>query len=188
MTNYTDALRDFDTKGKAVTVSTGSNIVIPSIRLHDSEGENVGQFVAGTYLGRREAEGPNGKFVLLTLRLATTNAKATIKKGSSYPEAAVKAGDIINVFASSRLDRTVKDLELGTRIMVRYEGKKKIDTPRGKVFAHFFDVKAIADALAPEDREYLKTQEAATLSRQQAVVSRRTNEEEAEAALAQLED
>lgn len=186
--NSIDALKDFESTGEITDVKPASMAPTPSVRLHDEEGKNVGKYLSGKYLGRREADGPNGKLVFLDVRLDKTNQVATVKKDGKYPVVEVKAGDLISLFASSRLDRAIKTLDLGTQIFVVYDGMKKVKGKKGMVWAHTYTVKAKAGTLSPEDREYVNRRAEGKASKEEAETAKATNEADAEAALSKIED
>jgi len=181
------ALKEFDVEGKAEEVEPASNFN-PSIKMHDENGENIGLFVSGRYLSSRELVNNGTKLMFIDVRLEKTNAKATVKKGKSFPEVSVKAGDIVTVYASSRLYRSVKSLQPGTRVFFEYEGQKKVETPKGRKLAHIYKVKALPGTLTPEDVAYLSSRTKKVVSEKEIETANKASEVEAEAALSQLED
>lgn len=189
MSNQTaeDALKDFDTEGKAEELEPVSNFN-PSIKMHDEDGENIGLYVSGRYLSSREVLNNGTKLMFIDLRLEKTNAKATIKKGKSFPEVAVQAGQVVTVYASSRLYRSVKGLQPGTRVFFEYEGQKKVETPKGRKLAHIYKVKALPGTLTPEDVEYLKARSTKAVSEKDVEAAAKNSDAEAEAALNNLDE
>lgn len=181
-----EALASFDTEGKAETAEPAQNVT-PSIKLHDQDGNNVGLFVSGKLLGIRKIEKNGVKYMFVELKLESTNAKATIKKGKSYGEVAVKAGDIISVYAASRLFNAVKDLPLGTRIFAKYEGIRKVETPRGRKDAHFFTTKKLPGTLTVDEQKYVDSKRE-RLTESEAKKAQAGVEAEAEDNLSTLED
>lgn len=189
MSNAQDALKAFQSTGDTEEVVPSALTPTPSIRLHDAEGKNVGKYIAGKYLGRREADGPNGKLVFLDIRLRDTNQVATVKKGTSYPEVAVKPGDIVSLFASSRLDKAISPLELGTDIIAVYDGMKRVKTKKGMVWAHSYTVnRSKTVTLSEDDKKHIGKSQTSKTTKEEAVKSKAKSEVEAEEALAQLED
>lgn len=181
-----EALKTFDTEGKAETVDASNFKNDPGIRLQGDDPTNIGQFIIGKYLGRREAQGQNGKLVFLAIRLESTNAPATTKKGDKYVETSVNPGDMVSVMASSRLDRAIQQVEVGSKVFIKYEGMKKVKTKKGSVFAHTYTVKALKSTLTPQDVEYLKSR-ASQITKEDVETNRVQNETEAEEALNSLE-
>lgn len=188
MSNAQDALKDFESTGTVQDVKPATMAPTPSIRLHDEEGKNVGKYIVGKYLGRREADGPNGKLVFLDIRLVKTNQVATVKKDGKYPETEVKAGDLISLFASSRLDRAIKTLDLGSEVFVVYDGMARVKGKKGMVWAHTYTVKAKAGTLSPEDKEYVSRRSDNAASKEDAAKAKSANEAEAQQALSTIED
>lgn len=181
-----DALKEFDAEGKAEDVQPQSSFA-PSIKIHDEDSTNVGQYVSGRLLRTREANNNGTLLMFVELRLEKTNAKATVKKGKEYPTVEVKAGDIVSVYASSRLYRAAKQLAPGTRVFFQYDGQKKVETPKGKKLAHIWTVKSLPGNLTPDDVAYLKAR-TKTASDSEVAKSAVSTEVEAKEAMAQLED
>lgn len=158
MNTADEAIKAFKATGDTQTVEAPSMEPTPSIKLHDEDGENVGQFVQGKYLIRRTGKSQNGEVVYIDIRLENTNAKATVKKGKDYVPAEIKAGDIISVYASRRLDRQLSKLEPGTDFIAVYKGMVKVKTAKGRTHAHDYEVQAKTDAtLTPADVDYIKS-------------------------------
>jgi hypothetical protein len=186
MQSADEALKEFDADGTAKTVEPEQNNT-PSIKLHDADGNNIGLFVSGKLLGVREIKKNELRYMFVELKLESTNAKATIKRGSSYPEIAVKPGDIVSVYAASRLFNAVKNLPLGSRVFTKYEGIKKVETPRGKKDAHIFTVKSLPGQLTAEELTYVQRRKD-KLTEKEAKTAQATVEAEAADALSTLED
>lgn len=185
--NANEALKAFDTAGVSEDVEPTSSYN-PSMKLHDEDGTNVGLYVSGRYLRSRTIDNNGTKLMFIDLRLESTNSKATVKKGKGYVEVSVKAGDIVTVFASSRLYRAINGLQPGTRVFFEYEGQKKVETPRGRKLAHIYKVKALPGTLTTEDVEYIKVRSEKRVSDKDVQESRENSEAEAEAAMSHLED
>jgi len=153
------AIKAFEETGDTQNVVAPSMEPTPSIKLHDEDGENVGKFVQGKYLFRRTSTGQYGEIVYLDVRVSATNATATVKKDQAYVPVPVKEGDIISLYASSRLDKQLRSLEPGTDFIAVYRGLVKEKTSKGKVHAHEYEVKAKKEPiLTPADVEYIKIQ------------------------------
>lgn len=185
--NADDALREFDVENKAEDVEPASSFN-PSIKMHDEDGANIGLYVSGRYLSSREIVNNGTKLMFIDVRLEKTNAKATIKKGKAFPEVTVKAGDIVTVYASSRLYRAAKQLQPGTRVFFEYEGQKKVETPKGKKLAHIYKVKSLPGNLTPEDVSYLQSKTKKVVSEADVDASKKGSEADAESALNTLEE
>lgn len=185
--NAADALKEFDADGKAEDVQPASSYA-PSIKIHDEDSTNVGQYVSGRLLRTREANNNGTLLMFVELRLEKTNARATVKKGKEYPTVEVKAGEIVSVYASSRLYRAAKQLTPGTRVFFQYDGQKKVETPKGKKLAHIWTVKSLPGNLTPEDVEYLKSRNNKAVSDAEASTAKVQTDAEAKAAMADLDD
>lgn len=181
-----EALAQFDTEGKAETVEPVQNNT-PSIKMHDQDGNNIGLFVIGKLLGVREISKSDMRYMFIEVRLESTNATATIKRGKDYPTVEVKAGDIVSVYASSRLFNAVKNLPLGSRVYMKYEGIKKVQTPKGRKDAHIFTTKKLPGTLSPEDVRYIEARKD-SLTKKEVEAAQKEVEAEATDALSTLED
>ena len=185
--NVNDALKEFDVDGKAVDVEPAASFA-PSIKIHDEDATNVGQYVSGRLLRTREVTNNGTRLMFIELRLEKTNAKATVKSGKSYAPIEVKAGDIISVYASSRLYRAAVSLSPGTRVFFKYDGQKKVETPKGKKLAHIWTVKSLPGNLTPEDVEHLRVRNNKAASDTDVASAKASTESEAKAAMNELDD
>jgi hypothetical protein len=185
------ALKEFDKEGRATEHVPASSISTPSIRLQGEEEEAIGRFIVGKLLQRREVKGKhlddggNPKtLVFYSIRLEKTNAEATAKKGEKYVAVPVKENDVVSIMATSRLDRALKAVAPGDRVYVRYDGMKKVQTMKGRVFAHNFTVKSLDGRLEDEDIAYLQANKPKDITPINPVI----DEDEARKALETLED
>lgn len=182
-----DIMSQFDPEGKAETAEPVSNLT-PSIKMHDEDGLNIGKYVSGRLLSTRKIVKNGTNLMFIEVRLESTNAKATVKKGNAYVEAQVTPGQLVSVYASSRLFRSVEPLAIGSRVLMTYEGQRKVETPKGRKLAHIYDVKHLPGVLSDEDLAHLKARAARKNAVKDVEASQKESEVEAEAALSQLED
>ncbi len=184
MTNALDAKKRFEQTGDVQEVTP--DVVYPSsIKMHDESGANIGQYVTGRFLSARIVGTGENTLRFVDIRLTATNAIATRKKGKAYVEAEVKEGEIVTIFATSRLMRALENVAAGSEVFLQYDGRKKIEGRKG--VPHIWTVKAKPGTLSAEDIAHIQRVTGAA-SKKQAEAAKVNNEAEAQAALAQLAD
>jgi hypothetical protein len=189
MTTSQDALKEFETQGKTDEPSQKKDMVSnPTIKLHNGEGEDSGLFVLGKFLMAKQIEKstPQGKrkYMFVDVVLEKTNATATIKEGTKYRDVPVKPGDIVTLFAASRLFNAAVRLAPGTRLYAAYAGGA---IEKGKL-VHKHVIKTLPGSLTEKEQEYVSTQ---TKRREAAVDASKAKVEDESAAadaMSQLED
>ena len=193
MTNSAnDALKAFEAEGPTEEPNQKKDsIANPTIKLHNGDGDKTELFAVGKFLvaKRIEKATPKGKraYMFVDIVLEKTNATATIKdekaKGG-YRDIEVKPGDIVTLFAASRLFNAASRLSPGARLYAKYDGGKM---EKGKM-VHQHVIKSLPGTLTPKELEYVnaanKRKEVAAVASQ----SKGNDEAEAADALSQLED
>lgn len=135
----------------------------PSIRIQNEDSDNVGAYVRGKFLLRRETPSKTyeGKMItFIELRYAASDkcGNITVKNGDRYDPVTPKVGEIISIMAPSRLARQAAEFEPGDDILILYEGMKKPTLGNGKKgkLGNSFQVRKKPGNLTPEDVEYIK--------------------------------
>jgi len=127
-------------KGSSENVEELKSTFPPTLKIHDKKGEGIGKYVSGVLKSRRMVLIKGKPAPVYTLKLSETNATATKKEGEKWVPAEVKTGDDVSLFSPTRLDRILKELGPGASVIIHYDGKKPIMTPRGEVETHMFTV------------------------------------------------
>lgn len=192
MSKADEVLKTFEAAGNVVEPDQKKeSLSRPTIKLHNKNGNKTELFVVGKLLTVKKVERmtPKGKraYMFVDIVLEQTNTKASVKDDKAptgYRDVEVKAGDIVTLFAASRLYNAALRLVPGAKLYAKYDGGEIED---GKVI-HRHIIKALPGTLTAEEAEYVaranERKEAAIAAAQ----SKAEDEAEAEHAMSQLED
>ncbi len=163
----------------------------PTIKLHNGDGEKTELFVVGKFLIAKAIEKatPQGKrkYMFVDIVLEKTNATATVKDPkakSGYRDVEVKAGDIVTLFAASRLFNAASRLSPGAKLYAKYDGGA---IEKGKL-VHKHVIKALPGTLTPKELEYVNAQNKRKEAAADAGKAKVEDESAAADAMSQLED
>lgn len=163
MTSTNDILNAFNADGKATKVETPSTFKNnPTVFISNQDADNIGAYFVGTFLLGKSVpkkDDPTKFNFYLECRLEKTTASSiTASDGKgTYKPVEVKEGDIVSIFAPSRLFRAVSTLSPGTKFVAVYEGMRKPkDSGKKAGMAHHFAVQSKPGALTVEDVDYIK--------------------------------
>lgn len=189
MTNAIDAQKEFEAQGKTEEPSQQKEgTSSPTIKLHNSDGENTGLFVVGKLLFTKAITKYTNKdkrtYMFIEMVLEKTNATATVKDGTKYKDVPVKAGDIITVFAAARLFNAASKVAPGSRLYASYTGAI---IQKGKTI-HTHVVKSLPGTLTVAEKEYIAQRNKQKESTVDAEKAGLAEEAQAADALSQLED
>ena len=189
MTNAQDSLKEFESQGKTEEPSQQKEGVSnPTIKLHNSDGTNTGLFVVGKFLCAKSVvkDTAQGKrtYMFVDMVLEKTNAVATLKDGAKYKEVPVKSGDIVTLYAASRLFNAATKLSPGSRLYAAYTGGI---IQKGKM-VHSHVVKSLPGTLTPAEAEYIASKNRKKEAAVDAAKSKSEEDKQAADAMGQLED
>lgn len=192
MIDANDALNEFESQGKTEEPNQKKeSIANPTIKLHNGDGEKTELFVVGKLLSAKRIEKmtAQGKraYMFVDVVLEKTNAKATLKDEKAktgYKDVEVKAGDIVTLFAASRLFNAASRLSPGAKLYVKYDGGI---IEKGKL-VHKHVIKSLPGTLTPKEQEYVTAQNKRMESSANAGKAKVEDETAAADALSQLED
>ncbi len=189
-TTANDADKEFSAGGKVEEPSqTKEGIANPTIKLHNSDGTNTGLFVVGKLLTSKTvtkmtAQGQR-RYMFIDIVLEKTNAVATVKiDGGKYKEVPVKAGDIVTLYAASRLFNAASRLSPGSRLYAAYTGGI---IQKGKL-VHAHVVKSLPGSLTASEMEYIAAKNKQKDAAVDAAKSKSEEDKQAADAIGQLED
>lgn len=189
MTTNTDALKEFESQGKTDEPNQLKEMAAnPTIKLHNSDGENTGLFVVGKFLTCKEiskntAQGKR-KYMFVDMVLEKTNASATVKDGTKYRQVPIKSGDIVTIYAASRLFNAASRLAPGTRLYAAYAGGV---IQKGKL-VHSHVIKTLPGTLTETEAAYIAAHNKRKEVAADATRSKAEEDKQAEDAMSQLED
>lgn len=192
MIDANDALAQFEKEGKTEEPEQRKEVAAnPTIKLHNGDGEKTELFVVGKLLTAKQVEKltPQGKrrYMFVDIVLEKTNAPATIKDSkvkSGYRDVDVKAGDIVTLFAASRLFNAASRLIPGAKLYAKYDGGKM---EKGKM-VHQHTIKSLPGTLNAKEQEYVTAQNKRMEKSINAGQAKAADESAAADALSQLED
>lgn len=189
MTSANDSLKEFEAQGKTdepSQIKEGQSN--PTIKLHNSDGVNTGLFVVGKFLLAKSVKKttPQGDrtYMFVDVVLEKTNATATLKEGAKYKEVPVKAGDIVTLYAASRLFNAASKLSPGSRLYAAYTGGI---IQKGKL-VHGHIVKSLPGSLTTAEMDYIASKNKKKDAAVDATATRAEEDKQAADAMGQLED
>lgn len=145
--NAIDKARDRFTSRNKGNVSTVNAKFPPTVRLHNKEGK-VGAYLVGLLDSHHTAKVNGNDQEVYSFKLIETNGVASKKEGTEYVDTEVKEGELISIFAPTRLARVLATVAAGAEVFIEYKGREPFVTKKGhKVNPHMFDVKAGGELL-----------------------------------------
>jgi hypothetical protein len=108
----------------------------------------AGQFFQGTILSRKQQKSPYKKedgtvrmFDIYEMSIEDTDMATQRKEGKEYVDVPVKVGDTVTVFAPTKLNNALRQVNDGTRVKFTYLGLGKAANGGGK--PHMYEVEAL---------------------------------------------
>jgi hypothetical protein len=128
--------------GTKLSTRSDSKSVVVNVR-----GEK-GQFFQGELAAHKQADskytnedGSKKKLEIYEFKVEDTNMQLQKQEGKEYVEATVAPGDIVSLFAPTRLNNALRQASVGQHIKFTYLGLGKATGRGGK--PHEYDVEAI---------------------------------------------
>lgn len=152
MSNVIDEARKrFQDRNKGKTTSVQATLP-PIVRLHNKEGK-TGAYLSGILDGKHEVTiGKKKPQLVFNFKLIETNASITKKdpKASSsakgkdkYMDVEAAKGDLVSIFAPTRLARVLNDVSNGAEVFLEYKGREPFTNNEGiTTEPHIFYVEA----------------------------------------------
>lgn len=149
MSNTVDEARKRFKERHKGDVHTVEGTFPPTLKLHNKDG-NPGAYVSAILKDSKSVTINGIPKRVYTLELLETNAPTLKKSGKKddkgkaiYEEIPNKKGDIVSIFAPTRLDRVLNGVPSGKEVFIEYKGKSEFTTKQGNVvYPHTFDTSA----------------------------------------------
>ena len=123
-------------------VNTVEGTFPPIVQLHNKEGK-VGAYVVGILDATRAVKIGKREQNVYNLKLIETNASIVKKEGKVMVDTEAKKGDLVSIFAPTRLDRVLKGIAKGIEVFIEYDGREKFVNKDGiATNPHVFTVQA----------------------------------------------